>query len=79
MPRSRPLLPLTFTQHPEGEELPPPFPSSAPRPCRPRERRSLLAAPPFVSPLEAARGGDEADPQSPRPRHKGRTRTSREG
>lgn len=30
---SNPLLPFTFTQHPEGEELPPPFPSSAPGPA----------------------------------------------
>lgn len=83
MPRSRPLLPLTFTQHPEGEELPPPFPSSAPRPCRPRERRSLLAAPPLClasgSCKRGRRGGppvtqtpaqgeDEDQPRGLRPR-----------
>lgn len=32
-----PSLSFTFTQHPEGEQLPPPFPSSAPEPGRQRE------------------------------------------
>jgi hypothetical protein len=32
-----PSLSFTFTQHPEGEQLPPPFPSSAPGPGRQRE------------------------------------------
>ncbi|XP_049561817.1 nascent polypeptide-associated complex subunit alpha, muscle-specific form-like [Orcinus orca] len=35
---SNPLLPFTFTQHPEGEELPPPFPSSAPGPAPTQHR-----------------------------------------
>lgn len=50
----QPLLPFTFTQHPEGEELPPPFPSPAPGPAV--SESGSRSGIPFVSCVSWGRG-----------------------